>query len=168
VPSKAVSPSGSGSDLPPVQTQILLSASSWDRGSDERGLRGPAKKRALAKQPTLFDWALGAFSAEWEAVYGVAYIPAPKDKSQLGRMLAGLKNDGIEPADLPGLFRHYVNDPDKFLSEKLRHPLWHFCSGGGLNKYRARAKTAGYSEKEIRGAMVVAEFAGGGDKNGRG
>lgn len=104
---------------------------------------------------------LAAFGEAWREVYSVPYIVAAKDRAQLGRMLGGLAALGVDPKELPALFRRYVRDPDPFLSEKLRHPLWHFCTGGGLNKYRTTARTAGLSERDIRGALAADEWANG-------
>ncbi len=141
-----VSPVSSESGSVSVLAPDLLSASVSSK-----------KVNVMEGEKTLHAWALDMFSQCWREVYGVAYVTTPRDRSQLGRMLATLDSDGIPRGSLPGLFRAYVNDPDRFLVEKLRHPLWHFCTDGGLNKYRAQQRPQ-MSEKETRSHAGVAAF----------
>jgi hypothetical protein len=84
-------------------------------------------------------------------------------------MLASLAKNGVKEQELTELFRRFVADPDQWLAEKMRHQLWCFCTQGGLNKYRTRARTAGMSEREIRGAQAAEAFvaSGGGGSNAR-
>jgi len=163
-PAPALSSSGSGSSLSlPLPDPFVASGSSEGESDGAKAL--VPTTRAVAKG-ALFDWALTAFRTAWAAVYSEGYVASAGDRSQLGRMLGTMKAEGVDPSELPELFHRYVNDPDKWVAETQRHSLLWFCTrGNGLNKYRTRARTEGYSEKEIRGAKAVMEFAGGG--NGR-
>lgn len=93
------------------------------------------EERTKTEKPSLHAWAIREFSAAYRSAYGHDYVPTPKDASQLGRMLADLKKHGIEARALPGMFGRYLRDNDEFAT-RIGHALWHFCTDGGLNKYR--------------------------------
>ncbi len=131
-------------------------------GSDPISSRDPDPERAipvpLAPAPIIalkvstFDRVMTAFSAAWGDRYRAEYRPTPKDKSQFGRLLKGIAP--TEADDLPRLFGAYIADDDPFIADKLKHPLWWFCTDG-WNRYRGNAKPSVLmSEKERRGVAA--------------
>ena len=115
-----------------------------------KGLAKPAQHRQQT-EANLHTRTLALFCTAWKAAYGQDYVPTPADKSQIGRLLNGLKGAGVEPDELPGLFNRYLADVDTFVAEKHRHSLAWFCTSGGLNKYRVTVQSNGLSEREKRG-----------------
>ena len=125
----------------PVQAELIPALADSDRFPPPKPLNA-------------FDTALAAFCVVWQDHYGQRYLPTKSDRANLGRLL----ND--TPAELvpeiPDAFRAYLADTDKWLSETQRHSLTWFCTkGGGLNKYRVKARTVGFSQREINGAQAA-------------
>lgn len=81
-----------------------------------------------------FTETLEAFCRLWQARYGAPYLPTPKDRNQLGRLLKDTPANRL--ADLPGAFRRYLEDHSPFVEQEMRHSLAFFCTQGGHNKYR--------------------------------
>jgi hypothetical protein len=155
-----------------------LETGDQEKGEGEKGEgRRAAAAAAPGKRPAkggraagLFETTLASFCAAWAQRYRAAYEPTPADRNQLGHLLNGLSQDAADA--LPEAFRAYLRDNEKFVAEKMRHSLKHFCAEGGVNKYRVRAGTEGFSERDLRGEIAKQEFlamdlAGGSDGRGR-
>lgn len=140
--------SGSGSDL-----RISRSSGSGKGESD-----GRAGRNAHA-------FVASIFRDVWGKAYGEEYRPDAADRSQLGRMLREFK-DVREIYDFPWreMFGNYLADQGQWAAEEHRHSLRIFCTGGGINKYRVRPKTNGFTQKELRGNVAGDLFVAAGRK----
>lgn len=99
----------------------------------------------VAKHP--FTVAMESFCEAWKATYDAAYLPSPAECSQLRILVRRLPADVI--AELPRVFRRYLQDLDPFVAQTQHHSLMWFCTrGNGINKYRSRAPVV--SVKEAR------------------
>jgi hypothetical protein len=88
-------------------------------------------------------------------------MPTSADKSQVGRLLRQFKNtEAIDGFPWRAVFENYLADKSKWVAEEHRHSLKLFCDGG-LNKYRTRAGTEGYSAKEVSGMNAARLFVEG-------
>jgi len=127
-PSKDASPPTKVDSAPPYPVSDPIGTKASDRDEEPR---------APARDPNLFERILAMFCAKWQVVYGESYIPTPKDKAQLGRLIKQLPAD--HDTILGGCFDRYLANRDPFIVEKIRHSLAYFCTDGGLNKYRTSA-----------------------------
>lgn len=100
----------------------------------------------VVKAPQPFTLALDAFCAAWGAAYDAAYLPSSAECRQLRVVIQRVPVSML--GELPGIFRRYLQDLDPFVAQAQRHSLMHFCTRGGINKYRVRAPVL--SVKEAR------------------
>jgi len=106
-----------------------------------------------------FESIIRIFSDLWRANYGKDYLVTPQDRSHLGRLLGTFPSvEAIEAYPWREALTNYLADMDKFVAGSHRHSLVWFCSRGGVNKYQVADRTAGYSDREIRGMQAGAKF----------
>lgn len=116
-----------------------------------------------------FPHILRLFSAIWTERYCESYMATGADRSQLGRTLKDFPDKAaIAAYPWEAAFRAYLADMDGWEASKKRHSLVNFCTNGGVNKYRVKDPTAGYSQREIRSMQhgpvfndLMAAFDGG-------
>lgn len=123
--------------------------------------KGKPRSRAPASAlvphvPNAFDRLLGVFCASWEQRYREPYMVTPGDRGQFGRILSGLPAE--ISAMLPACFENYLQDEEPFVAQKMRHSLMHFCTSGGINKYRV--ETAVFSDREAKGIAAGRQWLG--------
>jgi hypothetical protein len=153
---------GCASDLIPSGSSLLPEDPEPSKSDPEKRVRDESAGRRESLHAAL----LRRFCSLWAGCYGAPYKPAPKDKSQLGRLMRTLTVE--EACELPMVWRAYLGDHSRFVAGEQRHSLAYFCTSGGWNKYRVRARSAGMSDKEVRGAEGAAAFlALGKEPNGR-
>ena len=140
-----------------ISAQKAGSTRASDQGS---GSETPLlTKRNSDSDSPLFSGILRTFSAVWSEIYFEEYIPDSKDRAQLGRLLRSIPSaEKIRTYDWEGIFRAYLADMSIWNAEEHRHSLSHFVASGGLNKYRTKAPTVGYSARELRGKQSGEKF----------
>lgn len=84
----------------------------------------------------------------------MGYKSTPADRSQLGRLLRSLTPE--EAKELPDCFSRYVADGSHFVAGQKRHSLAWFCTDGGFNKYRTKARANGQRDV-TRGSVPAPE-----------
>lgn len=111
---------------------------------------------------------LRALCEVWQAQHGGHYRPTQADKSQLGRYMNPGKGQPRatpeELAELPRLYALYVADPDGFVAKQGWSIAWFLTGSGGPNKYRAKGRPNGFTERELRGHAAADDWAKGGHR----
>jgi hypothetical protein len=104
-----------------------------------------------------FAPALRAFCEVWEAAYGLDYLPTIVDCRSLRVLVNTLPRRVM--GELPAIFGRYLQDMDPFVARSMRHNLTHFCTRGGVNKYRVSAPVL--SAREASGVEAGRQFVNG-------
>ncbi len=126
------------------------------RSGSEVGALAPAPAK---RAPSLFTVVVGAFRRAWKGEYGEDYALEAKDEGQLARLLQHRRNGfDFGAVDWDGVFANYMADKSHWTAGEHRHSLAHFCSSGGLNKYRVVPVLSGLDEKTKRSVAATQRF----------